>query len=154
MLNWRPVWNTIHQDTRPLRAMGTHHWWLEHLRPGSSHHRTDPHRFRIRTGADAHSDTDGRITPAPNIFFNWASSSPANPKGVRLILCFTGRLVPVSIPCWIVLNFTKSNSLLASTSSNSHNNSLSCVCSYPFSSPLDFSMRLVKCLGISRFPFS
>jgi hypothetical protein len=51
---------------------------------------------------DAHSDTDGRITPAPNIFFNWASSSPANPKGVRLILCFTGRLVPVSIPCWSV----------------------------------------------------
>jgi hypothetical protein len=41
------------------------------------------------TGADAHSDTDGRITPALNIFFNWASSSPANPNGVRLILCLT-----------------------------------------------------------------
>jgi hypothetical protein len=36
----------------------------------------------------------GRITPALNIFFNWASSSPANPNGVRLILCLTGRLVP------------------------------------------------------------
>jgi hypothetical protein len=34
-------------------------------------------------------------------------------------------LVPVSIPCWIVLNFPKSNSLLANTSSNSHNNCLS-----------------------------
>jgi hypothetical protein len=32
------------------------------------------------------------ITPALNIFFNWASSSPANPNGVRLILCLTGRL--------------------------------------------------------------
>jgi hypothetical protein len=69
---------------------------------------------------DAHSDTDGRITPASNIFFNWASS-PENPKGVRRILFFTGRVLPVSIPCWIALNFLKSSSLLENTSSNSHN---------------------------------
>jgi hypothetical protein len=55
--------------------------------------------------------------PIPNIFFNWVSSS-ANLRGVRLILCFTGRLLSVSIPCWIALNFLKSNSLLANTSSN------------------------------------
>jgi hypothetical protein len=48
MLNWHPVWNTIHswlkcQDIRPLRAMGTHPWWLEHLRPGSPHTTAQTH---------------------------------------------------------------------------------------------------------------
>lgn len=83
---------------------------------GISHHRTPSSRLLTRTGAEAHSEMEGLMTPASNIFCKCASSFLSNPTGVLRIRCFTGLLSPVSIECSIAVKFPKSNSSFAKTS--------------------------------------
>lgn len=55
--------------------------------------------FLTSTGAEAHSEVEGVITPASSIFARCFSSCSWYHRGVLRSLCFTGRSFPVSNLC-------------------------------------------------------
>ena len=108
---------------------------------------TRPSFFLTRTGGQAHAEDEGSITPMCKISSRWVFSSFSKLDGVRLIFCFTGRAIPVSMECVTVSKAPRSKLSLEKTSWYSTRTlarisvweSLRCL--------LDLSHRSLKCSG-------